>query len=106
MIYHLAEPTDWAATVDGLYQPNAFAREGFIHLSSAEQLVGTFIRYYADRTDLIRLTVDDTHPDVADTLVWESLIGGLPFPHLYARLPVVAVVNVDLGWTPSQSHDA
>jgi uncharacterized protein (DUF952 family) len=101
MIYHLAEPADWDAVVDDLYEPAAFAREGFIHLSSADQLVGTFGRYYADRTDLIRLTIDETHPSVALHLVWESLIGSLEFPHLYARLDHAAVVLVEPNWFPA-----
>jgi uncharacterized protein (DUF952 family) len=105
MIFHLAEPADWEAIANGEYQPSAFAREGFIHLSSAEQLVGTFNRYYSGRTDLIRLTIDEAHPAVASALVWESLIGGPLFPHLYARLPTAAVLTVEPGWMPGSDPD-
>jgi uncharacterized protein (DUF952 family) len=102
-LFHLADPTDWAA-VDagaGSYEPAAFEREGFIHLSSAEQLVATFGRYYADRTDLVLLTIDDSHPAVAPKLVWESLVGGPEFPHLYARLDRNAVTLVQPNWVPA-----
>ncbi len=101
MIYHLSEPADWARVVDGLYEPSAFGREGFIHLSSADQLVGTFGRYYAARTDLVRLTVDETHSSVAAHLVWEALVGAVEFPHLYARLDCAAVLLVEPNWVPA-----
>jgi MFS family permease/uncharacterized protein (DUF952 family) len=100
VIHHLAEPGDWASTAARSYAPLAYEREGFIHLSTAEQLVATYGRYYAGRTDLVLLTVDESHPAVAEHLVWESLTGGEPFPHLYTRLPLEAVTFVSSGWTP------
>ncbi len=100
MIHHLAEPADWASTAARSYAPSAYEREGFIHLSAPEQLVATFARYYADRTDLVLLTVDESHPAMRDNLVWESSVGGDPFPHLYARLPLEAVTFVSSGWAP------
>jgi uncharacterized protein (DUF952 family) len=102
-LFHLADPTDWAAvdSGDGFYEPAAFQREGFIHLSSAEQLVATFGRYYSDRTDLVLLTIDELHPSVAPKLVWESLVGGPQFPHLYARLDRTAVTLVQPNWVPA-----
>ena len=100
MIHHLAEPSDWARTAARSYVPSAFEREGFIHLSSLEQLVSTFGRYYSDRTDLVLLTVDENHPALVEHLKWESLVGGEPFPHLYARLPLESVTFVSSGWVP------
>jgi uncharacterized protein (DUF952 family) len=106
MIFHLAEPADWAAVVNDEYQPAAFAAEGFIHLSSEAQLIGTFNRYYSARKDLVRLTVDEAHPVVASSLVWESLVGGQEFPHLYARLPISAVMNIEPDWVPPAASPA
>jgi uncharacterized protein (DUF952 family) len=108
-LFHLAEPAEWeAAGLDsagsvageGFYEPSGFAREGFIHLSSAEQVGPTYGRYYSGRTDLVRLTVDESHESVAPHLIWESLVGGELFPHLYVRLAVEAVSEVEPGWTP------
>ncbi len=100
MIHHLAEPSDWARTAARSYAPAAFETEGFIHLSSLAQLEATYGRYYQGRTDLVLLTVDESHPSMQAHLVWESLVGGEPFPHLYARLPLEAVTFVSSGWVP------
>jgi uncharacterized protein (DUF952 family) len=101
-LHHLAEPDTWAAALanDGGYVPSAFELEGFIHLSSGQQVGPTFGRYYADRTNLVLLTVDASHPTVVEHLKWESSTGGELFPHLYAHLPLDAVVEVVVGWTP------
>lgn len=100
MIHHLAEPSDWSRTAARSYAPAAFEAEGFIHLSTPAQLEATFGRYYQGRTDLVLLTVDESHPSVQASLKWESLVGGEPFPHLYARLPLEAVTFVSSGWQP------
>jgi uncharacterized protein (DUF952 family) len=102
VLHHLAEPDAWAvasSSADG-YAPAAFEREGFIHLSNAQQVGPTFGRYYADRTDLVLLTINPAHRTVVDYLKWEASTGGELFPHLYVYLPLDAVVEVVTGWTP------
>jgi uncharacterized protein (DUF952 family) len=93
MIYHCASPEDWAARSETHYQPTAYADEGFVHLSSAEQMVGTLNKHYPGRTDLLVLTIN---PALLTTpAVWEDLYGsGSEFPHVYAPLDVAAVAAV------------
>jgi uncharacterized protein (DUF952 family) len=98
-LYHLAEAAEWNAAQQ-VYEPSGFATEGFIHLSSADQVGPTFGRYYSGRTDLVRLSIDESHELVAPHLVWESLVGGELFPHLYVRLAVEAVSEAEHGWVP------
>jgi uncharacterized protein (DUF952 family) len=100
VLFHLAEPTAWDRDPDAPYVPDAFAGEGFIHLSSPEQVAATFGRYYADRVDLVLLSINDEHPDVATSLVWEASTGGALFPHLYAHLSRDAVMGVARDWRP------
>lgn len=93
MIYHCASPQDWAARSETHYEPAAYAEEGFVHLSSAEQMVGTLNKHYPGRTDLLVLTIDPTR--LTTEAVWEDLYGsGKEFPHVYAPLDVAAVVAV------------
>jgi len=101
VIHHLAEPVAWVATTpQRAYEAESLATEGFIHLSTPAQLPITFTRFYADRTDLVLLDVDDTHPVLAGLLRWEEIPGGEVFPHLYGPLPIEAVMRIRPHWRP------
>ncbi len=64
--------------------------DGYIHLSTADQLTGTVDKHFAGRDDLHVVAVDlDAN---ADTLRWEPSRGGAPFPHLYGPLLLETVV--------------
>jgi uncharacterized protein (DUF952 family) len=51
-IYHLAEPGDWAASIDE-YRSPSLGDEGFIHCSTADQLAEVALCHYRDHNDLI-----------------------------------------------------
>lgn len=92
MIYKLLPTTEWdEALAAGHLAGTAVDRQdGFVHLSSADQVVETARRHFAGVTGLTLLTVD---PDrLGDALRWEPSRGGQLFPHLYGPLPVAAVV--------------
>jgi uncharacterized protein (DUF952 family) len=68
------------------------ARDGFIHLSTAEQVTGTLARHFAEKSDLFlafcpveRLGTD---------LKMEPSRGGAKFPHLYRPLFVADITAV------------
>ena len=65
-------------------------RDGYIHLSTAAQLTETVDKHYAGRTDLHVAEVD--LDALGDAIRWEPSRGGQDFPHLYAALPLDAVV--------------
>ncbi len=89
-LFHIAEESDWnAALMEGIYKPAGFDTDGFIHFSTREQVAATAERYYAGRTDLLLLEVEDT--DVLDTLRFEASPSGELFPHVYRTLPVTMV---------------
>ena len=93
-IFHIAEAPAWdAAAASGSYRHPSLTTEGFIHLSTRAQFVATANRYYADRTDLVLLEVDDAALS-ADALRYEVSTNNELFPHLYSALPVSAVVRV------------
>jgi len=68
------------------------ARDGYIHLSTAGQLRGTLERHFRGQRSLVLLSVSvDRLPEQA--LRWEPARDGQLFPHLYAALPVSAIVR-------------
>lgn len=72
--------------------------DGFIHFSTAEQVAETAARHFAGARDLVLLAVD-VNALTARGLKWEPSRGGALFPHLYAPLPVSAVVwEKPLAW--------
>ncbi|MFC7547478.1 DUF952 domain-containing protein [Plantactinospora sp. GCM10030261] len=91
MIYKLLTVDEWdRAKVTGRYEGSADdLRDGYLHFSTAEQVVETAERVFAGQTGLTMLAVD---PDrVHAELRWEPSRGGALFPHLYGPLPVAAV---------------
>jgi uncharacterized protein (DUF952 family) len=66
--------------------------DGYIHLSTAEQLEGTLAKHFAGQSDLTIAEVDLT--PLGDAVRWEESRGGALFPHLYGELPMTAVVAV------------
>ncbi|WAC60652.1 DUF952 domain-containing protein [Brevundimonas sp. SL130] len=89
--YKILAAAEWrAALAEGRYEGSAVdLADGYIHMSTGEQLVETARRHYAGRTDLVLLTVDLRR--FGDELIWEPSRGGDLFPHLYAPLPAAAV---------------
>jgi uncharacterized protein (DUF952 family) len=92
VLYHAATTEDWEARSDDHYQPAQFADEGFVHASSAGQLLGTLHKHYPGRQDLILLTIDPARLSVE--VIWEDLYGtGTDFPHLYGPVNLDAVLD-------------
>ena len=94
MIYHLTTLPEWRKALnEGVYIPDGFEKDGFIHCSDHYQIKSTADRYYRETPQLIVLEID---PNLTDAkLVYENLEGGeMPYPHLYGILPVNAVKTV------------
>jgi len=103
-LVHLAERRRWeAARASGVYLPDDFDRDGFIHLSGLHQVLTPANRFYRGRHDLVALVVD-AHL-IADALVWEPGTGTIEyFPHLYGALGSDAVLDVvEMGPEPDGS---
>lgn len=64
--------------------------DGYIHLSTAEQLAETLLKHFAGQDDLWIAAIDLIA--VHDDLRWEPSRGGQLFPHVYAPLPLATVV--------------
>jgi uncharacterized protein (DUF952 family) len=58
--------------------------DGYVHLSTAEQVAGTLDAHFPGGDDLYLAAVDLAK--AGDAVRWEASRGGAPFPHLYGRL--------------------
>jgi len=96
MIYKILDGEEWRrAQRAGVFEGSAIDRQdGYIHFSTFAQVAETAARHFAGAENLVLLSVDDL--EIADALRWEPSRGGALFPHLYAPLPVSAVVRVDV----------
>ncbi len=64
-------------------------RDGYVHLSSEDQVQGTLDLHFRGQTGLWVLGVDAAA--LGEALRWEPSRGGALFPHLYGPLPLSAV---------------
>jgi uncharacterized protein (DUF952 family) len=92
-VYHMARRAEWeAAEASGAYGGSADdRRDGFIHFSTADQVVETAARHRAGESDILLIVVAE---DGTGPWRWEAARSGALFPHLYGDLPMKAVVGV------------
>lgn len=96
-IYHLSRRPDWhLAKQSGDYAGSAEdTADGFLHFSTASQVIESARKHRSGEPDLILLKVDADA--LGESLRWEPSRGGQLFPHLYGALPASAVIaEVDL----------
>lgn len=89
-IYHITSGDAWRrARAAGLYAADSLAAEGFIHLSTREQLLWVAGRFYRGTAGLVLLEVDPAR--LTAELRYEESEPGQRFPHLYGPLNLDAV---------------
>ena len=82
-----------AGGTDAVYVDPSLEQEGFIHCSTADQLLIPANERFAGRTDLLLLVVDTAA--VPSPVIFEDLYAsGHEFPHIYGPIPVGAVARV------------
>ena len=64
--------------------------DGYIHLSTADQVAGTLAKHFAGEAGL-KLLALDAGP-LGDALRWEESRGGALFPHLYREMQAEDVI--------------
>jgi uncharacterized protein (DUF952 family) len=92
LVYKIVAAEEWTkAEAAGVFEGAAIDRaDGFIHFSTAEQALETAAKWFAGRDGLTLAAVDAEA--LGAHLRWEPSRGGALFPHLYAALPMSAVV--------------
>jgi uncharacterized protein (DUF952 family) len=104
-IYHLSRRADWAlAKRAGVYAGSAEDTvDGFLHFSTASQVIESARKHRSGEPDLVLLEVDANA--LGEELKWEPSRGNQLFPHLYGQLPVTAVAaEHDLPLGPDSQH--
>ena len=99
-VYKILDRAAWeAAQAAGVFEGAEIdRRDGYIHLSTAEQAGETARLHFRGRADLVVLELEGD--DLGAALRWEPSRGGRLFPHLYATLDparVRAVHEAPLG---------
>ncbi|MDR3521176.1 MAG: DUF952 domain-containing protein [Acidocella sp.] len=92
LAYKVLTAGQWADLQGGRFAGAAVdVADGYVHLSTAEQLGETLARHFAGQTGLVVAAVDLDR--LGDAVKWEVSRGGALFPHLYGRLTMDAVVS-------------
>jgi uncharacterized protein (DUF952 family) len=101
-LYHIATRAAWlAAEEHGAYEPASLASEGFVHCSTATQVLPVAHRFYAGQSGLALLVIDPAR--LTSTLKWEQVpdepasaagAQGSAYPHIYGPVNLDAVTAV------------
>ncbi|MBN1259063.1 MAG: DUF952 domain-containing protein [Anaerolineae bacterium] len=93
-IYHITTVDQWRAAQDaGSYEGDTLASEGFIHCSTAAQIMGVANRYYHGQIGLAILCIETAQ--VRAEIRYEDLYGaGEAYPHIYGPLNLDAVTGI------------
>lgn len=94
-LLHIAPRDRWdaARTAHEPYTDPSLEAEGFIHLSTAAQVLIPANERFAGRTNLVLLIIDPARL-TAEVIFEDCYESGTEFPHLYGPLPLDAVTNV------------
>jgi uncharacterized protein (DUF952 family) len=92
LVYKIVAAEEWIKAKEaGVFEGAAIDRaDGFIHFSTAEQVPETAVKWFAGRDDLTLAAIDAGA--LGADLRWEPSRGGALIPHLYAALPMSAVI--------------
>ena len=93
MLFHITQDATWqAAKAAGIYRAPSLTTEGFIHLSTAEQVVSTANRFYKGQPELVLLGIEEER--LQAEVRYENVPSHGVFPHLYGPINVEAVEQV------------
>ena len=92
-ILHITSRAEWETAKNiGTYRSESLALEGFIHCSTAAQVIGSANRFFKGRQDLVILAIATDR--VTTEIKYEGAEQNNLFPHIYGELNIDAVVAV------------
>ncbi|MBO9660149.1 MAG: DUF952 domain-containing protein [Chitinophagaceae bacterium] len=95
IIYHVTSAAEWAKARElGFYEAPSLKTEGFIHCSETDQVAGVLDRYFAGRTDLVKLHVNTDKLTSRYVQEWSNSVEDT-FPHIYGPVNLDAVEEVE-----------
>ncbi|HRH49337.1 MAG TPA: DUF952 domain-containing protein [Panacibacter sp.] len=95
IIYHVTTKEEWqTAIANGYFEAASLATEGFIHCSTEQQVEGVLQRYFAGKTNLVKLIIAIS--ELTSKLQHDfSPSVGESFPHVYGSINIDAVIIVE-----------
>lgn len=94
-IYHITTQSQWkVAEETGSYTSPSLKEEGFIHCSEERQIPDVLNRYFSDKTDLVKLTIDTDKLTSQLIYDWSNAIEDT-FPHIYGPINLEAIIKAD-----------
>lgn len=95
LIYHITTSEEWnRALQKGQYESSSLKEEGFIHCSEDRQVADVLKRYFAGKTNLVKLTIETQKLTSQLIYDWSNAIEDT-FPHVYGPINLDAVIKVD-----------
>ena len=96
IIYHMCKECEWLDFKHrGFYEGSSQdKRDGFIHFSTADQIVESARKHRGGQDNLVLLSVNSN--DVQSILKWEKVDGGRVFPHIYGTLLLKNIFQSDI----------
>jgi uncharacterized protein (DUF952 family) len=92
-ILHITTAAQWAAARQaGAYRGDTLDSEGFIHCSTAQQVIAVANFRFRGQPDLVLLDIATER--VGPEIRWEAAENGEVYPHIYGPLNVDAVERV------------
>jgi uncharacterized protein (DUF952 family) len=89
-LFHIVAPTTWAdAELIGEYVPAAYAADGFVHFSFADQVARVANARYRGEPELVVVEIESDEVK-AELRVEDSYGAGEEFPHIYGAIPPAA----------------
>lgn len=94
IIYHVTTAAEWnTAKENGSYESPSLKAEGFIHNSEEHQVAGVLERYFAGKTNLVKLVIDTDKLTSRYVQEWSPSTQDT-FPHIYGPVNLDAVIDV------------
>ncbi|MEH2462221.1 DUF952 domain-containing protein [Nostoc sp.] len=92
-ILHITKNEEWEqAKILGTYRGDTLDLEGFIHCSTAAQVIWVANRFFVNQKGLVILCIDSEQ--VKAEIRYEAAEVGELFPHVYGELNIDAVFQV------------
>lgn len=101
-VYKILSPAAWTqARAQGVLSlAGVDARDGFVHLSAADQVAGTLALYFTEAADLMLVAFDAA--TLGPDLRWEASRDGALFPHFHGGLATSLATDA---WKISRGPD-
>lgn len=93
IIYHVTTAAEWTAAKEkGFYETPSLHTEGFIHCSEEHQVAAVLERYFAGKTNLVKLVIDTDKLTSRYVQEWSPSTQDT-FPHIYGAIDLDAVIE-------------